>query len=155
MVDVATEIQIKSPLGVVYEYSSHPDNASEWYVNIKSSEWITPKPLGVGSKIKFTAEFLGRQLNYVYEVVELIPEQKLIMRTANGPFQMETTYMWESLDENKTRMILINRGKPKGFSKLLTPFMEIAMRKANKKDLKLLKELIESKKNKQIKKINY
>jgi len=143
MVEVFTEIQINCPKNRVAEYSANPDNAPEWYVNIKSAEWKTPKPLNVGSQITFKAKFLGRQLAYTYEILEYAPGRKLVMRTAEGPFPMETTYIWESIDDNVTRMILRNRGNPSGFSKLFAPIMSFAMRRANNKDLARLKLLLE------------
>lgn len=45
------------------------------------------------------------------------------MKTATGPFPMETTYTWQEIDENRTRMILRNKGIPSGFSKFFTLFM--------------------------------
>src|SRR3989338_6303010 len=143
MVDVTTQIIIKCPLNRVFEYASDPNNAPEWYVNIKSVEWRTQEILVVGSKIAFKAKFLGRQLEYVYEIVDLVSGQKLVMRTADGPFLMETTYIWEKIDNNTTHMTLRNRGNPTGFSRLLAPFMAFAMKKANQKDLKKLKETLE------------
>ena len=106
-------------------------------------EGKTDKPLKVGSKIAFKAKFLGRELAYVYEIVDFIPEKKLIMRTSDGPFSMETSYIWESVDSRTTCMSLRNRGNPKGFSKLFAPFMSLAIKKANQKDLKQLKEIME------------
>lgn len=143
MVDVLTEIQIACPQEKVYAYAANPDNAPEWYVNIKSAEWRSPKPLAVGSHIAFIAHFLGRQLAYVYEIVELVPLQKLVMRTADGPFPMETTYTWQAIDAHTTRMTLRNRGIPSGFSRLMAPFMAMMMKKANNKDLKKIKAILE------------
>ena len=142
-IDVTTEILISAALSGVAEFSCDPGNAPLWYVNIKSVDWRTPKPLQPGSLIAFSAKFLGKPLSYVYEIAEWIPNKKLVMRTADGPFPMETTYIWQSLDEYTTRMTLRNRGTPSGFSKLLAPFLSFMIKKANQKDLKRLKEILE------------
>lgn len=144
MVDVVTDIAINQPIDVVSNYAANPDHAPKWYVNIHSAEWKTPKPLKIGSQIAFKANFLGRELAYVYEIVEYEPGKKLVMKTATGPFPMETTYTWQELDKNRTRMILRNKGIPSGFSKLFIPFMSMMMTKANNKDLKKIKEILET-----------
>jgi uncharacterized protein YndB with AHSA1/START domain len=143
-VDVVTEIEIDRPLAEVFAYASDPDNAPNWYVNIKSVEWQTPPPLSVGSRHAFVAHFLGRRLAYTYETVELVPGSRLVMRMAEGPFPMETTYTWAARDASRTCMTLRNRGEPRGFSKLAAPFMAGAMRRANRKDLARLKALLEN-----------
>lgn len=143
-VDVVSEIVIDRPRAEVAGYAGEPSNAPSWYVNIESVEWETPPPLAVGSRIAFVAHFLGRRLAYTYEIAELIAGEKLVMRTAQGPFPMETTYSWQALSESRTSMTLRNRGEPRGFSKLAAPFMASAMRRANRKDLAQLKALLES-----------
>ncbi|AEI41997.1 SRPBCC family protein [Paenibacillus mucilaginosus] len=143
MIDVQTEITIHRPLAEVEAYTADPDKAPEWYVNIHSAEWRTPRSVAAGAQIAFKARFLGRELSYVYEIVEYIPGQKLMMRTAAGPFPMETTYEWEALSGGATRMKLRNRGTPAGFSKLLAPLMRPAMEKANRKDLDRVKGILE------------
>lgn len=143
MVDVQTEIIINCPRAKVSEYAANPDNAPEWYANIQSAQWQTPKPLAIGSKIAFKAQFLGRELAYVYQVVEYTPDKSFVMKTANGPFPMETTYTWETVEGNSTRMTLRNRGEPTGFSALFAPFMSFLMRRANRKDLNSIKKLLE------------
>ncbi|QCR31017.1 SRPBCC family protein [Lysinibacillus sp. SGAir0095] len=143
MVDVYTEIIIKQPIEKVSEYAANPDNAPSWYVNIHSAQWQTPKPLKIGSQIAFKAKFLGRELAYVYEIKELIPGEKMVMKTANGPFPMETIYTWEAPDHESTRMTLRNKGIPSGFSKVFVPFMSLMMKRANNKDLQKLKDILE------------
>lgn len=142
-VDVQTQITIGRPRDEVAAYSANPDNATAWYDKIKSVEWKTEKPLTVGSKIAFVARFLGRQLAYTYEITDLMPGERVVMRTADGPFPMETTYTWLDTGSGATKMTLRNRGEPSGFSKVATPMLTAAMRRANRKDLARLKEILE------------
>ncbi|MGY1593849.1 SRPBCC family protein [Geodermatophilus sp. SYSU D00708] len=142
-VDVVTETVVRRPCAEVAAYAGDPTNAPEWYANIASVEWRTPPPVAVGSRMDFVATFLGRRLAYTYEVVELEPGRRLVMRTAQGPFPMETTYTWEPLDDGGTRMTLRNRGRPSGFSRVVRPIMATAMRRANRQDLNRLREHLE------------
>ena len=142
-VDVSTEIVIDCPRDQVARFAADPDNVPRWYVNIKSVEWKTPRPVVVGSQIAFVAHFLGRRLEYTYEVVELIPGERLVMRTAEGPFPMETSYTWQADNESSTHMTLRNRGRPTGFSAWMAPLMSLMMRRANQQDLARLKHLLE------------
>jgi hypothetical protein len=142
-VDVVTEIVIARPVGAVAAYAGDPGNAPEWYANIESVRWQTPPPAAVGSKVDFVAHFLGRRLAYTYEVVEMVPDRRLVMRTAQGPFPMETTYTWEGVGDAQTRMTLRNRGEPSGFARVAGPVMAAAIRRANQKDLANLKQILE------------
>src|SRR4051794_4424676 len=142
-VDVVTEIEIARPRAEVAAYVSDPDNATAWYRNIRTVEWKSPRPLAVGTRTAFVAEFLGRTLEYTYEVRELVPGERFVMSTAQGPFPMETTYTWEDTPGGGTRMTLRNRGEPSGFAKVGAPVMARAMRRANAGDLRRLKAILE------------
>lgn len=119
MVNVYSDIIIDCPREIVAEYASDPNNAPEWYVNIKSAEILSPGPLKEGAKIAFRAKFMGRLLEYTYEIVEYSSGFHLVMR---------------------------NYGKPKGFSRLARPMIALMMKRANRKDLINLKEILERRK---------
>ena len=142
-VDVVTEITIHRPVDVVAAFAAEPANVPEWYENIESVESSAEPQLAVGSRMEFVARFLGRRLRYTYEVVEYVPGERLVMRTAQGPFPMETTYLWTS-EGSATRMTLRNRGEPSGFPRFVAPIMVPAMRRANRKDLQRLKSRLEA-----------
>ena len=137
-------IEIWVPLDRVAEYSADPAHAPEWYTNIKSAQWKTEPLVRVGSQIDFVAQFLGRELRYTYEIMEYVPSERIVLRTAQGPFPMETTYTWSGSADGSTLMQLRNRGEPSGFSVLVAPFMRLAVRRANQKDLQKLKEILEA-----------
>ena len=143
-VDVLTEIVISRPAAVVAAYAADQSNAPAWYANIGSVTWETGPPLRTGSRIAFTARFLGRQLSYTYEITDFRPAERLVMRTAQGPFPMETTYTWQAVDDRSTRMTLRNRGEPAGFPRLAAPLMAAAMKRANRKDLRKLQAILEA-----------
>jgi uncharacterized protein YndB with AHSA1/START domain len=143
-VDVLSEVLIDRPCEQVAAYAADPSHAPDWYANIDSGEWRTEPPLRVGSRVAFVARILGRRLEYTYEIVELDPGHRLVMRTAEAPFPMETTYTWQPGDDGATRMTLRNRGAPSGFSKLAAPFMAAAIRRANRKDLAALRRILEA-----------
>src|SRR3954471_21799328 len=82
MVDVLTEIEIARPRDAVAAFAADPANATAWYKNIKSVEWVTPPPVAVGSRMRFLARFLGRTLDYTYEVREHDPGRRFVMSTA-------------------------------------------------------------------------
>jgi hypothetical protein len=143
-VDALTEVVIARPREMVAAFAADPDHVPEWYRNITSIEWKTARPLAIGSRIAFIAQFLGRRLSYTYEVAAWVPNERFVMRTADGPFPMETTYTWEDAGRGATRMTLRNRGTPHGFSIWLAPVMGIAVRWANRKDLAVLKTVLEA-----------
>jgi uncharacterized protein YndB with AHSA1/START domain len=142
-VDVVTETEIARPRDEVFNYACDPDNAPAWYENIRAVEWQTTPPLAVGSRIAFVATFMGRRLAYTYEVRELLPGERFVMSTQEGPFPMETTYEFADAGRGATRMSLRNRGEPSGWGKVAAPLMAQAMTRANTKDLAALRRIVE------------
>ena len=137
------ELTIPRPRAEVAAYAADPDNTTAWYSNIQAVEWQTPRPLAVGSRLTFVARFLGRRLSYTYEIRELVPGERLVMSTAQGPFPMETSYVWQDAGAGATRMTLRNRGEPSGFGKVAAPVMARAMRRAMTKDLERLGDILQ------------
>ena len=143
-VDVGATIVVDRPIDEVATFAGDPSNAPRWYRRISSAEWQTDPPISLGSRIAFRARFMGRDLDYVYEVTEYTPGEQVAMRTAEGPFPMATTYTWRPVGPAKTHMTLRNHGEPAGFSRLAAPLISRAMRRAMNQDLADLKALLES-----------
>ena len=143
-VAVRSDIEIERGRGEVAAFAADPDNAPRWYANIKQVPGKSPRPLAVGSQFEFVADFLGRRLVYTYEVKEWVPGERFVMATAEGPFPMQTTYGWSDAAGGGTLMELRNEGEPSGFKSVAAPFMKLAMKRENRKDLQRLKALLES-----------
>jgi len=143
-VDVGATIVIERPIAEVSAFAGDPSNAPIWYRRISNAEWETDPPISLGSRIAFRARFMGRDLDYVYEVTEYTPGEQVAMRTTEGPFPMATTSTWRPIGPGKTHMTLRNHGEPSGFSRLAAPLVARAMRRAINQDLADLKQLLES-----------
>jgi uncharacterized membrane protein len=143
MVDVSTEIIINLPKEKVVEFASDPRNVPNWCTHIKSVEWNNETPLRAGAKLVFNERIMRRPQQHVYEVVEIIPGQKVIMKSQSNGMRMETTVAWQAISENTTCMTLRNRGVPLAFSKSIAPLLKLAIRKASRRNLKQLKRMLE------------
>jgi hypothetical protein len=82
-------------------------------------------------------------MRYTYEISELTPGERLTMRTADGPFPMTTTYEWHDAGDAGAHMTLRNQGQPAGFARIVRPLMAVAMRRANTKDLRRPRAILE------------
>jgi uncharacterized membrane protein len=141
--DVTAEILIERPPGIVSAYVSDPANAPSWHDHIKSAGWASEPLPHVGSRLSVTAEFLGRTVTFLYEIVEFTPGEKLVMRSVEGPFPMETTYAFDETRDGHTQMTMRNRGEPSGMSKLMAPLIATTLRTASEKNLARLKAILE------------
>ncbi|MEX5293866.1 SRPBCC family protein [Kocuria sp. CPCC 205268] len=141
-VDVLTEVVVARPVDVVSAYAADPARAPHWYRNIDSVELRTGPGLRPGTRAAFVAHFLGRRLEYEYEVVEFVPGERLVMRTAQGPFPMQTVYTWEPVPGG-TRMTLRNSGEPAGFARFGARVLAAQIRRANREDLRALRTVLE------------
>jgi uncharacterized membrane protein len=140
-IDVESQIEIARPREAVAAYASDPDNATAWLEDIRAVYWIGP--LAIGSDVAFVTRLLGQELSYSYEILDLVPGERFVMRTEDGPFPIETTYAWEDTADGGTRMTLRNRAEPAGLSKVSASLAGRAMRRTNRKELKRLKAILE------------
>lgn len=143
-VDVLATIAIERPVSVVAAYAGDPTNAPSWSRRIDRAEWLTEPPVRLGSRVRFDAAFLGRAIEYVYEIVELTVDEQMTMRSTDGPFPMRTTYTWRPLSDRASHMAIRNTGGPTGPAAIAAPLVARAVRWAVRQDLAELKRILES-----------
>ena len=142
-VAISTEIQISCPIALVYEYAIDPDTVMEWHSNITSVNWETEKPLVIGSRIAFGMRLLRQQMIHSSEVIELVPQERMVMHVMDDHFELSTTYTWTSLSDDETKMTATCNGHLRGFSSVISRLAILAMGIANKKSLRAIKSVLE------------
>ncbi|MFC5130693.1 ATPase [Paeniglutamicibacter kerguelensis] len=108
-----------------------------------SATWLIAPLLSWVPGWRSAPAFLGRTLDYRYEVVEIVPKARLATRTNQGPFPMQTTYTWSDARDG-TFTTLCNNGEPRGLSVVAGAFMGPMMRPAMRKDLANPTSVLES-----------
>ncbi|HEX3613585.1 MAG TPA: SRPBCC family protein [Sporichthyaceae bacterium] len=142
LVDVTVETTIDRPVSVVAKYAADPTNAVHWWANVSAAAWQGTAGAAVGSKFAFTASHGGRPVECLYEISEFTPGERLVIRTEQGPFPMETTYAWAATDSG-TRMTVRRRGSPGGLGRLLEPLKARGVEAGARDDLSALKGILE------------
>lgn len=147
VVDVTVTRVMDAPRAEVADLAGDPSNAPRWYSNIRSVRWHGEPGVRLGAQVDFVARFLGRDLAYTYEITDLAPAERLVMRTTSGPFPMETTYLWWDEPDgprgSRTGKSLRNAGAPRGFASLGSGAVAVAMRRAMTRDLQRLSLLLQ------------
>ena len=143
-IDVRAEVSInRSRQQEVAEYAMNPDYDPVWIGGISEAKMITDPPLREGTQVSRVASFLGKRIDYVLEVVGHEPASLLAMRSVKGPFPMKVTYEFEEASGGTMARIRVE-GEAGGFYKLASPLMSRSVKHNITKDLRTLKQLLES-----------
>ena len=141
-VDVTVEREIARERPAVAGFVMDPANDTRWIKALDSVRTLGDGPVGPGIRVERIASFLGRRIEYVNEIVELVPGERLVMRSVKAPFPMEVRY---ELDEagDGTRMRIRATGDASGFYRVAGPLLGAAVRRGIERDLDELKKVLE------------
>lgn len=120
-VDVNVEVIVRRPRSAVAAYMFDPANDTEWTTGIVDSRSRQEGPLHAGARVLRTAKFVGRKLDYEFEVVDTDGESFVHMKV-DRPFSMQIRYELEDRAEG-TLTRIHTWGNPAGFFKLAAPMM--------------------------------
>jgi hypothetical protein len=141
--DVVATMEISRPPEVVAAYQFDPANDPTWIGGVRTSEPLTEGPLTVGSRVRRRGAFLGRPIEWVMDVVELVPGRTLAMHAVRSPFPMDVTYALEASAVGTTARIRI-RGEARGMYGVLGPLTPWLVRRSVQSDLRRLKRAVEA-----------
>jgi uncharacterized membrane protein len=142
-IDVTAESTIARRREEVAAFAMEAENDTRWIGGISSARRLTEGPIAVGTRVERVAHFLGRRVEYVMEVVELVPSERIVMRSIRSPFPMRVTYSFEDADAATVGRVRVEGG-PEGFYRIAGGLMAPAVKRNIQADVKRLKELMET-----------
>jgi len=140
--DVLASIEIARPPEAVAAYQFDPANDPAWIGGVNRAERLTEGPTSTGSRVRRLGSFLGRPIEWVMDVVELVPARRMSMHAIKSPFPMDVTY---ELDPSAigTRASIRIRGEARGMYGLMGPLTPFMVRRSVQSDLGRLKRAVE------------
>jgi len=142
-VDVTVETRIARHRDEVARFAMDPANDTRWILALDSVRRLTDGDVDTGTRVERVASFLGKRIEYVNEVVEFAPPERLVMRSVKAPFPMTVTY--EFFEEGGTTVARIRTtGETGGFYAVAGPLLSQAVKRGVKRDLEALKRIMEA-----------
>lgn len=140
-IGITVETTIQLPRAAVAAFVTDPANEPAWIKGIVESTPVTAGPIRVGSGVRRLAKFMGRQIDYAPEVIELDPDRRLVMKT-DKPFPMTIEYHFSERDGGTTFRQRL-QGGPGGITGLFSPLMSGMVRRRVRSDMEHLRVKLE------------
>ncbi len=96
--DVTASQEVEAPPERVSAVEFDPTRDPEWIGGVDKAEWLTPPPIGVGSKVRRIGGFMGRPIEWIMLVEAFEPARLVAMRAEKSPFPMQVDYVLEPVD---------------------------------------------------------
>ena len=135
-------IVINRPKKEVFDFVSDPANAHKWQSVVKSKEWISEDPHGVGSTQQFVSRFMGLKIKGINEFTVWDPPNQYSFKTINNPITIEEGMRLES-EGTSTKVTWNMQVDAGGIFKLMEGFLMKQGESQPETDLKTLKILLE------------
>lgn len=142
-IESISSIIVNSHIEKAFTYTCEPIHAKDWYSNVLKSERDTSESIQVGTHAHLLTDIMGKQYNFDYVITEYIHLQKMRMTAESGSFPMESEYLFEKIDENSTKITVINRAEPKNVPFFLLGVVKSKVQQTMNEDIIVLKNNIE------------
>jgi uncharacterized membrane protein len=142
--DIKSETVIERPIDEVFDFMSRLDNVPLWLDGCKKVWVLEGDPEAVGGKVAHLDEFMGRQFEAHFEVVEWEPKKRMVFEAVSGPFRGTSEETLEEDPDGSTLVAIRIRGEPAGFLKLLGFGAKRMAQQQIDKSIENLKELLEA-----------
>jgi uncharacterized membrane protein len=141
---VTSSLEVDRPAGEAFQFIADAENNPKWQKGMRSCQWTTEAPIGVGSIYEQRARFLGKSIASTFEVVAFEPDRSITIRTITSTFPIEVTRSAGPLGADRCRVSAVVRGDPSGVFRIATPLLRRMVQRSVRADYRCLKALLEA-----------
>jgi uncharacterized protein YndB with AHSA1/START domain len=136
-------IEVEVPREEAFDYVADLTTAPEWDPGIRSSKQLDEGPTRVGSAFEVVAEFRGKPQTFRYEVLELDPGRRLVIRGESEKAISDDTITFADAG-GETVITYGSVLRLKGISRVAEPFLAGTFAKLGKVALEGLERTLAS-----------
>ena len=142
MISYESATTIALPADAIFPWVAEPDRWDAWN-GMSGGRWLTPGPIGVGSRTEATMRIGPFRRLTRWEIIEYQPGQLVTFRTLpGGPVDWTGSFAFEAAGSGTT-VKAWGDVQPNGMLRLLEPLMRAELPKEEAAELGRLKELLE------------
>jgi uncharacterized membrane protein len=145
MKTVVVRVGIKRSCDDIYDVLEDAEKNPKWLPAMSSCRWITPPPIGVGSRYEQVARFLGKEIRTSFEVTAREPGHLITIQSREGSsFPLTVTRQVEPLDDNHCLVTETVDSDPSGFYRIASPVLHAMVRRGIWRSYQRLRDLMEA-----------
>jgi hypothetical protein len=127
MAQYSREIVVPTPLAETFAYLSRFSSAKEWDPSVVEAEMVTPEPVGLGSRFRLVAVFLGAKVPLEYEIIVYDPPRRVVLTAENRSVRSTDTITF-SFDPSEGTVVSYEAALLlKGAARLAAPLFALAL----------------------------
>ncbi len=141
MPKVECSVVINQPIDKVFTYTTNPANYINWQPWIQDSQ--SDRRIGIGSRIEVLSRFMGRKLDMTTEVIEYVPNKRIVMQGVRRSFYAKVVYKFER-DNGGTKVSFMADFQPRGILGMLGAIAINRFRRQTEDSFESLKGILEA-----------
>lgn len=141
--NMAESVQINRAPEDVFAYVSDVTNDANWQQAVVEAKMTSDGPIGVGSTGVHRVKFMGMSDDYGWKLSEFDAPNRATWKFVSGPMTGEGGYVLAAYGEG-TSFTWRGDVQPQGMRRILAPIMGPMFRKQVRKELQILKGILEA-----------
>lgn len=121
-------LEVPRPIDEVFDYLARFSLAAEWDPGVAEAAQVTDDPVGLGSRFRLVAVFLGNRVPLTYEIVEYDRPNRVVLEASTSSAHSLDAITFEAV-AGGTRITYDALLEFKGLFRPLSPLLAAAFRR--------------------------